>query len=119
MSPNIELTMSFPLRAMHRLKTNAEDEPLHGHNYKIEIALGGELDTEAEWLYSRDLVDKIVRELVLDRFDKTYLNDILDKTSGEYLAKTFFEILKKSDMGPRLRRLALQETRKNRFVCYG
>lgn len=122
------LTKSYRLRAIHSLHQPqfSDDQnnyhfrhcgKVHGHEYKIEVSLRGELDSRAQWVFDRDQLDQLVETHVIQPFDKTNLNVFFANTSGEALAHEFYKILKNTPIGPKLYSLAIQETRKNRFLA--
>lgn len=47
----------------------------HGHNYGVEITVGGEVDSESGALVSLAALDACVQERVLDRFAQRNLNE--------------------------------------------
>jgi 6-pyruvoyltetrahydropterin/6-carboxytetrahydropterin synthase len=91
------ITKSFTFDAAHWLPRVADDHKcrrLHGHTYRIEVALEGELDPELGWVVDYGevsrVVDPIVREL-----DHRCLNDLpgLENPTAEILAAWLFERL--------------------------
>ncbi len=59
---------------------------LHGHNYRLQVILDGEVD-EA-------MVRQTVREAALERADHHMLNDVIPEPSAANVAKWFFAELK-------------------------
>lgn len=90
---------------------------LHGHEYRVEVTLEGVLDQTTGWIYSRDKMQKTLRECIVEKFSGAYLNEYLGNTSGEKIALQFYEILKDQFMTQKLCRLGLFETRKNSFFA--
>lgn len=80
------------------------------------MTLQGEPDAVSGLIFSRDQMDQIVQQKILDVFDHTFLNDHLEHTSGEWIVSEWYRILKSSQLGPQLVSLQLQETAKNRFI---
>lgn len=113
-----EYTQCFPLRASHRLKISKDKyEPLHGHTYKVCITLKSDhLDAHSQWVSNRDQLTEIAVESLLKKFDKSYLNDILEFTAGETLVKEIFDILKQTRIGSLLKQVMIIETTKNTFI---
>mgnify|MGYP001580794464 CR=1 FL=1 len=89
---------------------------LHGHDYKIEILVSGEIDSINGLAVSRDDLDACVHKYLITQYHKSDLNEHFKNTSGEGLAEKFFEILR-SALEPlcHLEKVTVQETRKNRF----
>ncbi|MHB8380620.1 MAG: 6-carboxytetrahydropterin synthase QueD [Acidimicrobiales bacterium] len=65
---------------------------LHGHTYKLEVSIKGQLREEGVVLDFDELA-RLVQELVLDRLDHTLLNDIVDNPTSERIAIFIFELL--------------------------
>jgi len=81
---------------------------LHGHTYRLEVEVHGELDANGLLIDFGEL-KSIVRELVVDPCDHRNLNDVFPfPTTAENLARHFFETLRPHLPG--LRRLELWET---------
>ena len=47
----------------------------HGHDYGLEITLGGSVDPVAGWILPPAVLDALVQERILDRFDHRLLNE--------------------------------------------
>ena len=95
-----ELTVSGYFSSAHRLRMySGKCEKLHGHNWKVEVTVSGEIDTESGMVIDFGILKKEL-EKVLARLDHSYLNDIdyfkkVNPTS-ENTAVYIFEKLKKS-----------------------
>lgn len=46
----------------------------HGHNYNLTVTVTGELDEETGYLFDMNMLRKIIKEEVEDRFDHKNLN---------------------------------------------
>lgn len=96
----LELTVSGYFSSAHRLRMyRGKCEKLHGHNWKVEVTVSGEIDTESGMVIDFGILKKEL-EKVLARLDHSYLNDIdyfkkVNPTS-ENTAVYIFEKLKKS-----------------------
>jgi len=79
----------YRLSASHRLHsdafTEAENRAIygkcnnphgHGHNYVIEVVVGGEVDPATGMVCDLVELDSCVRKEILDRFDHTNLNTL-------------------------------------------
>ncbi len=87
---------------------------LHGHEYKLEFSLRGALNDNGQ-VESWSNVHKIIQNKVINKYDKTYLNDLMGNTSGELIIKLFFSELQ-SEWPDHLKpSLTLRETLKNSF----
>ncbi len=98
----------------HELKINSGKT--HGHTYKLAVTIQGEPHPISGLVASRDQMDQVVKEKILDVFNHTFLNDHLEHTSGEWIVSEWYKLLKASSLGSQLVSLQLQETAKNRFI---
>ena len=115
MSFYTQLTKCYRFRAIHHLSLTGGLEAqhlFHGHNYDLEITLQGNT-----WSLRAHEIDALVESLIIKRFDTSNLNDQIPQPTGEILCELIFDLLAQSFLGPHLQQVALQETRKNRFVC--
>ncbi len=124
---NCSLTQTFQFSALHtlhqpqlsaeeNLKNFAYCEQIHGHDYKLEVTWVASIDKNSGLIIDRDEARKIVQDRLIKKVDKMDLNKVFPVTTGEVLIQEMFKILKNTPLGPKLKALALQETRKNRFV---
>jgi 6-pyruvoyltetrahydropterin/6-carboxytetrahydropterin synthase len=98
----------------------------HGHNYTIEVLVGGPIDPETGMVINLVDLDAVVRTRILDRFDHANLN--LDPLftqqvpTTENLCREVFRLL--GDALPsdprqlRLEYVRVEETENNFFQCY-
>ena len=130
----VYLTRAYEFSASHRLHepslTDDQNRLLfgkcnnpngHGHNYRVEITLAGELDERTGMIADVDDLDATVRKEVLERFDYKHMNtDIpefrhLNPTS-ENVVRFIYEQLHPHFHGrPSLHRVRLYETHKSWF----
>lgn len=95
----------------------------HGHNYIVEVLVGGAVDAETGMVLNMVALDETVRSRVVDRFDHTNLN--LDPLflnqvpTTENLCRTVFELLKDALPAGELEYVRVEETENNFFQCYG
>lgn len=94
----------------------------HGHNYTIEVLVGGEVDQDTGMVINLVDLDETVRGSVLDRFDHTNLN--LDPLfislvpTTENLCRVIFDLLKANLRAGRLAFVRVEETENNFFQCF-
>ena len=80
----IILTKIFTFSAAHRyhnpdwseeenISTFGQDHRLHGHNYKLEVSLSGEVDPETGFLADLGLIKALVEEQVIDQLDHVHI----------------------------------------------
>jgi 6-pyruvoyltetrahydropterin/6-carboxytetrahydropterin synthase len=87
----IELCRDFRFEAAHRLPRVAEGHKchrLHGHSYRVEVRVVGEVDETTGFLMDFADVDRVV-DPVVALLDHRYLNDIegLENPTSELLAR--------------------------------
>ena len=126
----------YILSASHRLHTLALSEEGnraaygkcsnqfgHGHNYTIEVLIGGPVNPETGMVINLSDLDQIVQRKVLDRFDHMNLNlDPLFENlvpTTENLCKAVFQILKGAIPAMELAHVRVEETENNFFQCLG
>jgi 6-pyruvoyltetrahydropterin/6-carboxytetrahydropterin synthase len=93
----------------------------HGHNYVVEVLVGGAVAAETGMVVDLPALDKTVRERVLDRFDHANLNlDPLfaDRVpTTENLCKEIFALLRDALPAGELEHVRVEETENNFFEC--
>lgn len=93
----------------------------HGHNYVIEVLVGGPVDRETGMVINLVDLDAIVRTQVLDRFDHTNLNlDPLFTTqvpTTENLCREVFRLVSDNLSAGKLEYVRVEETENNFFEC--
>ncbi len=95
---HIHLTKTIDFEAAHWLPTFPEGHKcrrLHGHSFKVDITIEGELDTEMGYLQDFGEV-KQVTEPIRKQLDHYCLNDIegLENPTAEVLAIWIYDRLK-------------------------
>jgi 6-pyruvoyltetrahydropterin/6-carboxytetrahydropterin synthase len=134
----IEVTRRYRFPAAHVLRSDelsdAQNEAVyglcanpngHGHDYGVEVTVGGEVDPRSGQLCPPDALDAVFDEQVTRRFGHRLLNDdpvFADRVpTAENIARTLHERLEgpvAACCGGRLVRVRVIETRRNAFV-YG
>jgi 6-pyruvoyltetrahydropterin/6-carboxytetrahydropterin synthase len=91
---------------------------LHGHTFKIEVSVEGEVDPDSGWLYDHARISEVVRPFV-NQLDHVYLNEVdgLDNPTIENLAAWFWNRIKPEL--PELCEIAIHETPTARCVYRG
>ena len=125
----------YTVSASHRLHTDAltaeENRAVygkcnnphgHGHNYVVEVLVGGEVDPQTGMVVDMVALDRAVRAQVIDRFDHANLNlDPLfaDRVpTTENLCRAIFGLLKDALPGGELEYVRVEETENNFFQCF-
>jgi 6-pyruvoyltetrahydropterin/6-carboxytetrahydropterin synthase len=124
----------YMMSASHRLHTDAltteenraaygkcNNEHGHGHNYFVEVLVGGRVNEETGMVIDLVALDDVVRSKVLDRFDHANLN--LDPVfadrvpTTENLCRTIFSLLEGTLPAGELEQVRVEETENNYFEC--
>jgi 6-pyruvoyltetrahydropterin/6-carboxytetrahydropterin synthase len=130
----VELTRVYHFSAGHRLadlaRTDAENAALygpcarpHGHNYYVEVTVGGAPDPVTGMAVDLAWLDGVVQGTLLERVDHRTLEAVPALagvvTTGEGLARAFWRWLAPALPAGTLRRVTVVETAKNRFEYRG
>jgi 6-pyruvoyltetrahydropterin/6-carboxytetrahydropterin synthase len=95
----------------------------HGHNYVIEVLVGGPVDPETGMVVNLATLDEVVQTTVLERFDHTNLNldplFVNQVPTTENLTKAVFRILKDALSAGELEYVRVEETENNFFQYQG
>ena len=95
----------------------------HGHNYIVEVLVGGPVDPDTGMVINLVALDGVVRTRVTNRFDHTNLN--LDPLfancvpTTENLCKTLYGLLKYAIPAGKLEYVRVEETENNFFEYFG
>ncbi len=112
----VRLTHEFRFEAAHRLPRVPPGHKcarLHGHSFKVELAIEGPVNPETGWFLDfGDLFD--AWRPLNDRLDHNYLNEVegLENPTSENLAKWVWDELKTTVPG--LCRVTVHETCESR-----
>ena len=132
----IRLTRAYHFCASHRLHVpefSAEKNRQlfgkcnnphgHGHNYRVEIGVGGELDAATGRVVDLEALDRIVNERVVKYLDHRYVNeDIAEFKTRVATTEVLGEVIRERLLAvwppdfPPLRDIRIQETKRNQFV---
>lgn len=99
-------TRRYSFRSVHALDSTVLRERTHGHQYFLEVTCAGG---------SVDEIDSVVEGEILRKLHGRELAALTPST-GEHIVDWIHERLALTALAPRLRAVALQETRKNRFI---
>ncbi|MEW5818782.1 MAG: 6-carboxytetrahydropterin synthase [Cyanobacteriota bacterium] len=131
------LTRVYKFSASHRLHNVCmkEDENIlifgkcnnatfHGHNFKLEVTLKGNIDNKTGMLINIINMDRIINEQIINLLDHKNLNTDVDDlkntiTTGENLVRFIWDKLYGLFYPAELHRLKLFETDRNYFEYYG
>lgn len=116
-----EIIKTFEFDAAHCLEGVPEAHKcrrLHGHSYRVDVHVTGEVDPKVGWVMDFGDLKKIVAP-VLEELDHRYLNDLpgLELCTAEMIAKYLFDRLK---VGlPKLSAITVWESATARCVYRG
>jgi 6-pyruvoyltetrahydropterin/6-carboxytetrahydropterin synthase len=129
-------TRAYTISASHRLHTDSLsseenraafgkcNNPYgHGHNYRIEVTVGGEVHPQTGMVINMATLDELVGKIVLARFDHMNLN--LDPlfaervSTTENLCITVFNLLQAGLRPAILEKIRIEETENNFFEYTG
>src|SRR5262245_46364975 len=96
----VELFREYRFEAAHQLPKVPPGHRcarLHGHSYRVEVAVSGPLDVEAGWLIDFYDMDRVVQPLI-DALDHQLLNDVagLENPTSERLCQHLWRKLASS-----------------------
>jgi 6-pyruvoyltetrahydropterin/6-carboxytetrahydropterin synthase len=95
----------------------------HGHNYVIEVLVGGKVDPETGMVVNLVDLDAVVRKKVVDRFDHTNLNRdplfVNRVPTTENLCRAVFALLNEATVTGKLEYVRVEETENNFFQVSG
>jgi 6-pyruvoyltetrahydropterin/6-carboxytetrahydropterin synthase len=95
----------------------------HGHNYVVEVLVGGPVDPATGMVINLAALDEVVQKRVTDRFDHTNLNlDPLFSNrvpTTENLCRAVFGLLKGAIPAGELEYVRVEETENNFFEYRG
>jgi len=135
----IRVTRRYRFSASHRLHCDRFSEARnyelygkcnnpfgHGHDYVLDVTLSGPVDAASGQAVRISALDRLVRHCIVDDFEQRNLNEDVGEFSravptSENIISAIESRLKKGwrsefpSEWPRLERIRLQETRKNRF----
>ena len=93
----------------------------HGHNYVVEVLVGGKVDAATGMVVDLVALDRTVGERILNRFDHANLNlDPLFRDrvpTTENFSKAIFSLLRDALPEVELEHVRVEETENNFFEC--
>jgi len=116
-----ELVKTFRFEAAHRLgraPAGHKCRRTHGHNYRIDIHVAGEVDRDAGWVMDFDRIKAVVTATI-DAMDHRLLNELpgLENPTAECIAKYIWDRVA-PDL-PGLAAVAVWETDTSRCIYRG
>lgn len=118
----VRLIKDFRFEAAQRLPNAPEGHScreLHGHSFKVEVVVEGEVDPQTGWLYDHARISEAMEPIVTE-LDHAYLNDIsgLENPTIENMAAWLWQQLTTASL-PGLAEIVVHETPKARVSYRG
>jgi 6-pyruvoyltetrahydropterin/6-carboxytetrahydropterin synthase len=115
------LTKDFTFEAAQTLPNVPEGHKcrqMHGHSFKVEISIEGEVDPKLGWIYDHAVITRAMEPL-LEKLDHGYLNEIegLENPTIENMAAWLWQKLQSACPG--LCEIVIHETPTARCVYRG
>ena len=109
---HVRLTKDFSFEAAQTLPNVPAGHKcgkMHGHSFRMEISVEGEVDPSTGWFYDHALISRAMDPL-LEQIDHSYLNDIsgLNNPTIENMCRWFWEKLE--HQLPGLSEIVIHET---------
>lgn len=109
----VQIRKQFRFEAAHVLPHHpGKCARLHGHSYRLEVALEGSLQTDGPargMIVDFDAISALVKPLVIERLDHASLNDVMPNPTAEHIALWIWEVL--ASQLPQLAEIVVWETR--------
>lgn len=88
----VELTKSYTFEAAHRLPAVPPGHKcfrMHGHSYRVDFTVAGEIDETTGWLIDFGEVTAVVEPVLKSELDHRCLNDVpgLENPTAEMLCR--------------------------------
>ena len=131
-----DLTRRYIFSASHRLHSDELSESAnratygkcnnphgHGHNYVVEVLVGGPVDSDTGMVVNMATLDEVVQTSILQRFDHANLNFdplfVNQVPTTENLCRAVYKVLKDALPTGELEYVRVEETENNFFQFYG
>ena len=90
----VSVTKCFGFESSHSLpKYEGACSRLHGHSYKLQVTVSGSVDEATGMVLDFNVLKKIVKEKVVDRYDHRNLNDFFFNPTAEIMVQHIFKEL--------------------------
>ncbi len=118
----VELTREFRFESAHRLPHVPAEHKcfrMHGHSYRIEVTLEGDVDPRMGWLLDFGEVRERIDPIFKNELDHRVLNEVpgLENPTAEHLAVWIWQRL--ATVVPHLAAITVHETCTSRVTYRG
>ena len=111
------VSKQFTFDAAHYLtKYHGKCENLHGHTYRLQVTVNGEIKDDGMVVDFVELKN-LVKEKIISKFDHQNLNDFFENPSAELIAEYIWGELKSEIKGAQLHEITLWETADSFVTC--
>ncbi|MCB1165288.1 MAG: 6-carboxytetrahydropterin synthase QueD [Leptospiraceae bacterium] len=122
MSQEVEIVKKYRFEAAHFLPAVPEGHKcrrMHGHSFRFELVLRGEVDPGTGWLIDFGDISKVVKPLIENHLDHYLLNEVdgLENPTSEQISIWLWNRIKPNL--PLLREIVVHETCTARCVFRG
>ena len=118
---NVEITKEYRFEAAHslpRVPAGHKCARVHGHSYKVELAVSGAIDAKTGWLVDFGVIDE-AWDVIFARFDHRNLNEVpgLENSTCENIAVYVWRAVRQAV--PQLSAVTVWETADSRCTYRG
>ncbi len=118
------LSKRFTFDAAHKIPWHkGKCKNLHGHTYILEVCVSSDILDSEYFVVDFGIIKDIVNEIIIDKCDHQYLNDIFEVTTVEFLTRQFFQDIKQAlvekELGVEVSSITLYETPTSFCIYYG
>lgn len=93
----VTVTRGFEFEAAHFLPNyDGKCKDLHGHSYKLEVSISGDIGFKSGMVMDFGFLKDIVNKNVIDKFDHKLLNDIFDLPTAENMVVWIKDTIKEN-----------------------
>lgn len=111
------VTRIFTFEAAHQLHWHSgKCKRLHGHSYRLEVTVEGDIGPNGVIVDFAD-IQAVVARTVIQRYDHSYLNDLIPNPTAELLAQDIWNLLQENQLS--ISRIRLWETANCMAEVYG
>ena len=120
----IFITKEFSFESCHHLENYiGKCQKPHGHSYRLEVTLCGDIDKSTGMLLDFKILKTMVESLIIDKFDHENLNEVLDyNPTAELMAMDIFDTIAlrlSSTSEVKVHSIKLWETANSSVTYYG
>ncbi len=85
---------SFSFDCAHSLPNyKGKCHDLHGHSFKLLVGISGDVDEESGMILDFSILKRIVNDIIVEKLDHKYLNDIIENPTAENIIDWVYERL--------------------------